>query len=68
VAWGTVFPGVTLLVVIGAPLPFNPAFTKGVDVLTSPGILDHFAHHQWSGVCDVLWVLSDVQVFVPLAV
>lgn len=69
VAWGTTFPGLTLLVVIGESI-----ITVDFEVLDLPtiarssGILDHFPDHQRFRLCHILCVLHALQVFVFVAV
>jgi hypothetical protein len=68
VAWGTTFPGITLLVVISE----NPTITFRVSnadfLFSSPRVFHHLACHQRPGLRDLLPILPVVQISLPLAV
>lgn len=65
VQWGTLFPTITLLVVICTFPCFLPSPAKLI--LFSLGIHAHLSHHQWPRMFHVLLILSSVEVSLHLA-
>jgi hypothetical protein len=64
VAWGTLFPGITLLVVIGTSIYIFFQLNKRINSLCyySPWLLYHCACHQRTCLCRFLPVLSTLQI------
>lgn len=60
VAWGTTFPGITLLVVIGKSILFQLNHLN--NPFCSSWLLDHCTYHERFRMCHILLVLSTLQV------
>jgi hypothetical protein len=64
VAWGTLFPSTTLIMVIGILHAGNTR--EGTDHFSSDRVLRHLTHHQWTRLCNVLSALHALEISIPV--